>query len=333
MDRTALVYTPIYLTHDTGDAPENARRVLAIMSHLDREGLLNDRRIFDPEPASFDALAAVHDPALIEQVLTAAESGGRWLDPDTYVSAGSYEAAVYASGGALVAVDAVLSDDPRRVFVIARPPGHHATPDRAMGFCLFNHLAVAARYAVTGHGLDRVAIVDWDVHHGNGTQEIFYRSANVLYASAHQSPLFPGTGQRDETGEGPGAGTTLNVPLPPGGADQHYLRAFDDLILPAVRDFAPQLILVSAGFDAHQDDPLAMMRLTEAGFAALATRVRQVAEDYCQGRLVLQLEGGYHAEALARSVAATLRALDSDESGSRAHPEGTRQSGSALDQH
>ena len=311
--RTALVYTPISLGHETGQHVENPRRLMTIMAHLDREGLLHDRRIFEPEAVPFEILAAVHEPALIEQVLAAAEAGGRWLDPDTVVSPGSYEAAAYATGGALIAVDAVLQDDPKRVFVLARPPGHHATPGRAMGFCLFNHVAVAARYALDRHGLERVAIVDWDVHHGNGTQDIFYDSGDVLYTSLHQWPLYPGTGRREERGRQAGEGATLNVPLPPGADDRDYLAAFDDEIAPRLRQFAPQLLLVSAGYDAHADDPLAMMRVAERGFAELARRVKQIASESCDGRMVLVLEGGYHPDALARSVAATLRALDEHE--------------------
>ncbi len=310
MTDTALVYTPIYLGHDTGQNPENAQRLIALMAHLDREGLLAGRRIFEPDPAPFEALAAVHDPALIERVLEAADSGGRWLDGDTFVSPGSYEAAAYASGGALLAVDAALDDDPQRIFVLSRPPGHHATPDRAMGFCLFNHVAVAAQHALDHHGLERVAILDWDVHHGNGTQDIFYESGRVLYASVHQSPLYPGTGRREETGAGAGAGSTINVPLPPGADAGVYLGVFDGEILPRVREFRPRLLLISAGFDAHRDDPLALQRLTEDGFAALTRRVHDLARACCDGRLVLILEGGYHPAALARSVAAALRALD-----------------------
>ena len=310
--RTALVYTPISLGHETGQHPERASRLLTVMSHLDQEGLLERRRIFEPEPAPFEALAAVHEPELIEQILDAAEAGGRWLDADTVVSPGSYEAAAYASGGALIAVDAALGNDPARVFVLSRPPGHHATARRAMGFCLFNHIAVAAQYALDAHELSRVAIIDWDVHHGNGTQDIFYESGRVLYASVHQWPLFPGTGRREETGSGPGRGTTINVALPPGADDRVYLRSFDADILPRVRDFAPQLLFVSAGYDAHHEDPLGMQRLTEVGFAALTDRVKAVADACCGGQMVLVLEGGYHPPALARSVAATLRALDGD---------------------
>jgi acetoin utilization deacetylase AcuC-like enzyme len=313
MSSTALVYTPIYLGHDTGQQPENAGRLIAVMGHLDREGLLEGRRIFEPDAAPFEAIAAVHSHALIEEVLDAAESGGRWLDGDTFVSPGSYEAAVYGAGGALVATDAALADDPPRVFAIMRPPGHHATPGRAMGFCLFNHVAVAAQYAIDGHGLERVAIVDWDVHHGNGTQDIFYRSGQVFYASIHQWPLYPGTGRREETGAGAGLGKTLNVPLPPGADDARYLRAFDEEILPAVRAFRPQLLFVSAGFDAHRDDPLAMQRVTETGFAAFAERLCRLADECCAGRMVVLLEGGYNHDALARSVAATLRVLDSSQ--------------------
>lgn len=310
MTTTALVYTPLYLGHETGQQPENPGRLLAVMGQLDRDGLLADRRIFEPPAAPFEAIAAVHTPELIEEVLDAAEAGGRWLDGDTFVSPGSYEAAVYGAGGAMIATDAVLQDDPKRVFVLARPPGHHATPGKAMGFCLFNSVAVAARYALDAYGLERVAIIDWDVHHGNGTQDIFYDSGQVFYASSHQMPLYPGSGRREETGAGKGKGATLNVPLPPGADDARYLRAYDEEILPAVRAFRPQLIFVSAGFDAHRDDPLAMQRVTEEGFAALTERVCALANECCDGRLVVVLEGGYSHDALARSVVATLRVLD-----------------------
>lgn len=317
MTGAALVYTPMYLGHDTGEQPENARRLVATLGHLDHLGLLENRRILEPEAVPFEFLLTVHHQALIERVLDASESGGRWLDSDTYVSPGSYEAAAYAAGGALVAVDAVLHDDPARVFVLSRPPGHHATKERAMGFCLFNNVAAAARYAIDRHGLERVAIVDWDVHHGNGTQDIFYSSSSVFYVSVHQSPLYPGTGTRSETGTGPGLGTTLNIPLAPGADDAAYLRVFDSQVLPRVREFQPQLLFISAGYDAHRDDPLAMMRMTDQGYAELTRRMRSLADECCVGRMVLILEGGYHLDALATSVAATLRALDDDEVSAR----------------
>ena len=309
MTKTALVYTPLYLGHETGRHPENPGRLLAVMSHLDREGLLVDRPIFEPEAAPFEAIAAVHDHRLIRAVLDAAEAGGRWLDGDTYVSPGSYDAAAFGSGGALVAVDAVLHDDPSRVFVLPRPPGHHATPGRAMGFCLFNHVAVAAQYALDQHGLERVAIIDWDVHHGNGTQDIFYDSGRVFYASIHQSPLYPGTGQRDERGEGEGTGTTLNVPLPPGADDARHLRVLDDEILPVVRAYRPQLIFVSAGFDAHREDPLAGLKLGDADYSWVTRELCYVANKHANGRIVSTLEGGYALSALGRAAAEHVKEL------------------------
>ncbi len=312
MTKTALVYTPRALGHATDGQPEDAGRLLAVMGYLDRTGLLADRQILEPEAAPFEALTAVHTPELLEAILDAAEAGGRWLDSDTYVSPGSYEAAAYGAGAALVAVDAALQDEPGRAFALVRPPGHHAASGRAGGFCLINNVAVAARYALAGHGLTRVAIIDWDVHHGDGTQAIFYASGAVFYASLHQQPLYPGTGAREETGSGAGRGATLNVPLPPGADDMRYLRAFDEVVAPAVREFRPQLLLVSAGYDAHEDDPLGMQRVTTAGFGALSRRVGALATECCGGRLVMVLEGGYNHDALAHSVAATLRALDGE---------------------
>ena len=210
----------------------------------------------------------------------------------------------------MAAVDAVVEGHARRVFANVRPPGHHAMSDRGMGFCIFNNVVIAARHAQRRHGLGRILVVDWDVHHGNGTQDAFYETDRVFFCSVHQSPLYPGTGAAGERGSGAGEGATLNLPLPPGQGDDAYRRVFDERVLPAAREYRPQLVLVSAGFDAHVADPLAGMRLTEEGFADLGRRVLEVAEETAGGRLVAVLEGGYAPPALGRSVGAVLRALD-----------------------
>lgn len=308
--RTALVTSRFFLEHETGDHPERPARLEAILRFLERTERLEDRLLLEPAPAEEETIALIHTSSYIAELRAFAERGGGWLDADTFVSPRSYEVARLAVGAAVQAVELVLEGKAPRVFALVRPPGHHAEPDRGMGFCLFNNVAIAAQYAITRHGLQRVAIVDWDVHHGNGTQAAFYRTDRVFFVSLHQWPLYPGTGRADEIGEGPGYGYTLNIPLPPGSGDREYLRAFDERIAPRLAQYAPELLLVSAGFDAHFADPLAGMQVTEHGFAAMADRVRRWSEEWCEGRLVLVLEGGYNLSALATSVGATLDALD-----------------------
>ncbi|MCX2726747.1 histone deacetylase [Thermomicrobium sp. 4228-Ro] len=307
---TALVTSRIFLEHETGDHPERPERLEAIFRYLERTGRLDDRRVIEPDPADEETIALVHDRAYIEELRAFAARGGGWLDADTVVSPRSFEVARLAVGAAVHAVDLVLRGEVPRAFALVRPPGHHAEPDRGMGFCLFNNIAVAAAWALQHHGLERIAIVDWDVHHGNGTQAAFYWTDRVFFVSIHQWPLYPGTGRADEIGEGPGRGYTLNIPLPPRSDDAAYLRAFDEQIEPRLRTYRPELLLVSAGYDAHYADPLAAMAVTEQGFGAMAGRVLAWAHEWCNGRLVLVLEGGYNLSALASSVAATLDVLD-----------------------
>lgn len=296
-----LIWSDRYREHETGAHPESPARIDALKRAFDSAGIFDRYTVIAPTPASIEQLTAVHDAGLVELVEQAAALGGAWLDPDTVVSPASYEIARLAAGGAINAVDAVFSGAPV-AFALPRPPGHHAETRRAMGFCLFNSVAIAARHAQQVHGVERVAIIDWDVHHGNGTQEIFWEDPSVFFVSTHQYPFYPGSGTLDEEGAGAGLGYTLNVPLPAGSDDDIYLTVFEDLIVPAVRDFQPQLLLVSAGFDAHQDDPLANMRVTTAGFGALASIVRSLADELCDGRLVLVLEGGYNLEALGAAA-------------------------------
>jgi acetoin utilization deacetylase AcuC-like enzyme len=239
----------------------------------------------------------------------APEQGYVYLDADTPMAPGSYRAALQAVGGTLAAIDAVMDGRVANAFCAVRPPGHHAEPSRAMGFCLFNNVAVGARYVQQRYGLARVLIVDWDVHHGNGTQAAFYNDPTVLYVSLHQYPWYPGTGSVEEVGTGPGEGYTLNLPMPAGGGDDEYLTAFDLRIRPVVRDFAPDFVLISAGFDAHRDDPLAMMAVTEVGYRTMTAFVKAWAADTARGRVVSCLEGGYNLSALADSVEIHVRTL------------------------
>jgi acetoin utilization deacetylase AcuC-like enzyme len=307
--RLGLHSDPAHERHDAGNHPENPARVQAILSHLQQVDLLR-RLVPVPErEATEEDLRLAHQPSLIDLVRRTEAMGGAWLDPDTAVLPGSFAAAARAVGGALQAVDMVLDGALDVAFCIDRPPGHHATPNRAMGFCLFNQVAVAARHALTRSGLRRVAIVDYDVHHGNGTQEIFWTDADVLYCSTHEYPFYPGSGHWREIGEGPGRGATLNLSLPAGCGDAEYLAAFDQVIIPALRRFRPDLILVSAGFDAHLADPLADMAVTAAGYEGMARRLAETAAELCAGRVVVVLEGGYRPEAVARAVELSVRAF------------------------
>ncbi|MBA2454874.1 MAG: histone deacetylase [Chloroflexia bacterium] len=312
METTALIWSTEYQRHDTGAHPESPERIGALERALTTAGMFGDREVYAPQPAPVEAVTAVHSPAMVEWVRRMSENGGAWVDPDTFVSPDSYDVALLAAGGAMQAVDLVLEGDAQRAFALVRPPGHHAEPNRAMGFCLFNNVAVAARDAIERHGLQRVAIIDWDVHHGNGTQAIFWEDPAVLFVSLHQYPFYPGSGARHERGAGAGEGFTVNVPLPAGSGDDAYRAALSDVVSPAVAAFEPQMIIVSAGFDAHGDDPLAQMRLSTNAFREMARVTHELAKQHCEGRLVLVLEGGYNLTALGESVVAVLEVLDRD---------------------
>jgi len=307
--KTGVVYDTIYLRHQTGSHVENPRRLTEVARHLEEFGFYRRLTRLAPRPATTEEILRVHSEDLIEHVFRVCERGGGWLDPDTAVSRDSYQAALFAAGGVIRACDAVLEGEVDNAFALVRPPGHHATRRQAMGFCLFNNVAVAARHLIKARGLGRVAIIDIDVHHGNGTQEAFYDYPAVLYVSTHQSPLFPGTGALEETGKGEGIGATLNLPMPAGCGDAEYMRVWEDVIDPVVRRFKPDFVLVSTGYDAHWADPLAMMQLTVSGYLQLVWGLIRLARDCCHRHLVLTLEGGYHTEALAYGVDATFRGL------------------------
>lgn len=303
------VYDPIYLKHDTGEHVEDAARLEAIISHLEETGLKSRLTLIKPRPASLDELARVHQKQYISHIQEVASRGGGWLDPDTVMSAGSYDAALYAAGGVIRAVEAVMAGEVASAFALVRPPGHHATSGYAKGFCLFNNIAIAAKYALEKYKLERVLIIDFDVHHGNGTQEAFYDNPRVMYISTHEYPFYPGTGNMAETGSGTAKGTTINIPLPSGCGDGEYREVFEQIIVPAASRFRPQLILVSAGYDTHWADPLAMMQVSVSGFGQMAKIIKGLADELCGGRLVFTLEGGYNLEALAASVKATFDVL------------------------
>jgi acetoin utilization deacetylase AcuC-like enzyme len=306
---TAITTNPRHVVHDQPGHVEHAARLVAIEAAIDASGLRADLLELAPRPASEQQVLAVHEPRLLVAVRSTMQHERAFLDADTYTTAGSYEAALLAAGAAVQAVEAVINGLATNAFALVRPPGHHATPYRPMGFCLFNNVAIAARHALDTLGLDRVAIVDYDVHHGNGTQDCFYEDSQTLFCSTHAWPLYPGTGAAQEVGAESGYGLTLNLPLPYGAGDKSLDRCYDELIGPAIRAFDPQLILVSAGYDGHWDDPLGPLALSVAGYAALTQRLVALAEELCDGRIVLVLEGGYSLPALSSCTVAALQVL------------------------
>ncbi len=314
---TAYCFDPLYLAHDLAGHPESRARLERVLAALDGEGLLERMTSIAPRPVDLELLARVHSEAHIAQVRQMAARGGGFLDADTYVSASSYDAALLAAGGLVQLVQAVLANRIHNGVALVRPPGHHATATQGMGFCLFNNVAVAAQAALEScPAYDipaRVLIVDWDVHHGNGTQDIFYDSPQVLYFSTHQYPHYPGTGHWRETGVGDGMGATVNLPLSAGVGDQGFARVFDEVLAPVTERFQPGLILVSAGYDAHWSDPLASLRLSLSGYWRMSKFIVALAERLCDGRLVVTLEGGYNMKVLARGVADTCRAMLGDD--------------------
>jgi len=309
--RVGFVYDDVYLEHQTGPGHvERPERLEAIVERLQESGLLAQLVRIEPQPAAREWIATVHAADYIQRLEKSCEGGVRYFDSlDTTISDRSYEAALVAAGGVLAAVDAVMEGKIHSAFCAVRPPGHHALEDRAMGFCLFNNVAIAARYLQKKHKLKKVLIVDWDVHHGNGTQATFYDDPTVLYFSVHQYPFYPGSGAEGERGDGKGLGLTINAPLPAGCGDDKYMEVFQERLKPAALKFQPDFVLVSAGFDAHEDDLLGGMRVTSEGFGRLTRVVKEIAGACCQGRIVSMLEGGYELEGLAESVEAHLRAL------------------------
>jgi acetoin utilization deacetylase AcuC-like enzyme len=305
---------PSSLQHETGPHPEQPARIVAIERELEARNWLGFERVRSPA-VERSVLTAVHPELHVASIEQLCARGGGQIDFDTVVSEGSCEAARHAAGGAVRMVDLLLDGSAATAFSAHRPPGHHASEARSMGFCLFNNVAVAARYALRERGLQRVMILDWDVHHGNGTNDIFHAENQVLFVSIHQSPLYPGTGPARDVGSGPGRGYTVNLPVPPGSGDDVFRSLVDRVAVPLVQAFEPQLLLISAGYDAHHEDPLAECRVTEEGYAAMTHSLRGAA-DSLGVPVGAVLEGGYALGALARSVAATMEALAAPEGGS-----------------
>jgi acetoin utilization deacetylase AcuC-like enzyme len=306
-----LLYDPAFLTHNTGVRHyENEQRLESVLKALAADEQLSGKlNRLTPRPATEQDLLRCHDQEMIHAVQTHIELGGTRLDSDTVVSPESYTVACLAAGAAITAVDAVMAGEGGRAFALIRPPGHHATPRKPMGFCLFNNAAIAARYAQAVHGIETVLIIDWDVHHGNGTQEIFWADDTVFYFSTHQSPHYPGTGARNETGDGAGMGFTLNIPLRAGTSANAHREAFLAALKTIESQIHPDLIIISAGFDSHRDDPLGNLLLEDSDFAEMTKDVLRLAETHARGRVISLLEGGYNLNLLGGSVRSHLNAL------------------------
>ena len=312
---TGFYSHPLFLEHDTGSHPENAERLIAIRNRLESERILENLELRPGRQATSGEIAMLHNETLFDEVRQASEEGMRTLhSPDCIVSEKTFSAALQAVGSVLEAVEEVSEQRLDNAFCAVRPPGHHAERDQAMGFCFFNSIALAAEYLTRRLGYRRVLIFDFDVHHGNGTQHLFEERDDVFFVSTHQDPrsCYPGTGYARETGRGPGSGFTRNLPLPPWTEDAAYLDQVEHQLLPLLIEYAPDFILVSAGFDAHRDDPLASLNLTERAFSSLTSRLKQQALESAEGRLVSILEGGYELEALSLCVSEHLKVLSSD---------------------
>ena len=310
MKKAGIIKDPGYLEHQTGDGhPENPRRLEILYKMLEEPDIRGHFIELLSRPASESEILLVHSPEYLKQVASTEGIGQSALTADTFTSAGSYRAALLAAGGIFLAIEKVVAGEMDYVFSLQRPPGHHAETGRAMGFCLFNNVALGAQFARRMLGLKRVLIVDWDVHHGNGTQHSFEQDDSVLFFSIHQFPHFPGTGLYTDTGIGKGEGFTINVPLSRGYGNSEYIALFEKLLKPVAYEYAPELILVSAGFDIHKSDPLGGMNVTPEGFAGLTRSVLQIAQNCCGGKAVFVLEGGYNLKVLRESVKAVLKEL------------------------
>jgi len=299
MAKVGIVLDKLYVDHDNGPGhPETHERILAIVDMLNYTNMMNEVVRIVPRDATKEEITLVHTPEHYDKIAATKGKHRVFLDADTTTCAVSFDAALRAAGGTIAAIDSVLSGEVDRAFPIVRPPGHHAEADRPMGFCLFNNVAVGAAYLTEVKGLERVLVIDWDVHHGNGTQHIFEDSSKVLYFSSHQFPFYPGTGAAEEVGTGEGKGYTVNVPLEPGMEDNEFIKIFDEILKPVIEQYKPEFILVSAGFDIFFDDPLGGMKVTPEGFAKLTRQLTDQADRVCNGNIIFLLEGGYNLDGL-----------------------------------
>jgi acetoin utilization deacetylase AcuC-like enzyme len=307
---TALLYNPAYMQHRTGHHPENPERLRAILSALKPDDWLWSRvEHIEPRAASDEQIARCHSVRLIEHLRNLCDRGAPFVDLDTVISPESFEVARIAAGAAVTAVDHVFKEANHNAFALVRPPGHHASIGRAMGFCLFNNAAIGARYAQAKYGAERVLIIDWDVHHGNGTQDIFYSDPTVVYFSVHQYPYYPGTGTASERGEGKGEGATINIPLSEGTPAQVHRKLFSEALRSIEDSFPPDLIIISAGFDSRRGDPLGGLLLEDNDFREMTDEVMEMADRHCEGRIVSVLEGGYNLDTLGETVRAHITKL------------------------
>jgi acetoin utilization deacetylase AcuC-like enzyme len=334
MKRLCIVRDSIYLEHKTqAFHPESHHRLEALYDLLDETDMRERYRLLKPRKATRKEIEYIHSPAYYDRVEATSHLGQTYLDPDTVTSPRSFEAALYAAGGVLAGIDSLFSSSADSVFALVRPPGHHAERDHGMGFCLFNNIAIGAAYAIEQHTIERVLIVDWDLHHGNGTQHSFYTDPRVLYFSTHQYPYYPGSGAVNEIGHGDGEGFTVNVPLTAGKGDEEYIRIFNKILVPIAHQYNPQLVLVSAGFDTYAGDPLGGMMLSPSGFGTLTELVAAIALRYAGGKLLLSLEGGYDLRGLRECVKGVINTLVDGAESTILDPDRDREGSGALDEY
>ena len=314
MNKTGYISDPFYLKHKNEPHPENPGRLNAIQKSIESSKYYNNLTLIQPRKATVEDIAKVHGTGYIRSVEDSCRNGVRNLDADTVISSDSYQAALLSAGAGLEALDKILEGTVDNAFCAVRPPGHHAEQNKAMGFCLFNNVGVIARYAQDVKNIQKIFIFDWDVHHGNGTQHSFYKDSSIYYSSIHQYPFYPGTGGVDETGTGDGLGSNLNIPMRAYSYDTDYINAIEHKLIPVIQKFNPDLIIISAGFDAHENDPLAQINLSTDCYGKMTQKLMEIANDVCNGRILSMLEGGYDYSALADSVQLHVETLSSSQS-------------------
>lgn len=314
MNKTGYISDPFYLKHKNEPHPENPGRLNAIQKNIESSKYYNNLTLIQPRKATVEDIAKVHGTGYIRSVEDSCRNGVRNLDADTVISSDSYQAALLSAGAGLEALDKILEGTVGNAFCAVRPPGHHAEQNKAMGFCLFNNVGVIARYAQDVKNIQKIFIFDWDVHHGNGTQHSFYKDSSIYYSSIHQYPFYPGTGGVDETGTGDGLGSNLNLPMQAYSCDADYINAIEHKLIPVIQKFNPDLIIISAGFDAHENDPLAQINLSTDCYGKMTQKLMEIANDVCNGRILSMLEGGYDYSALADSVQLHVETLSSSQS-------------------